>query len=145
MNLNTITFYPYGPRYKYPHMMPRDIAIWERFLEANPSTFDRVAYDVKVGEGTPMRTVMDGAYGGDVNPLYQRKIDVLAEKDGELFIIEVKPNASSSAIGQVQGYVALFERDFKPAKRVHPIVLTDNLLNEMPFLAKVAGVQVLIA
>ena len=140
-----IEFVPFEKRYKYPHMGKEDTAIWERFIEQNPQAFPMVAYDVAVGTGSELDTVVNQKTGGDVNRLYQRKIDALGETPTEFILIEVKPNASTSAIGQVQGYVELFKRDYQPAKAVRAMILTDRLLPEMEFLTRTAGVTIMIA
>jgi len=98
-----IAWVPYGQRNKYPHMMPADVKIWEAYLRENPDSFDRVAYDVPVGEGTPLDTVVSPETGGDVNRLYQRKIDVVAQRANITFVIEIKPRASTAALGQARG------------------------------------------
>lgn len=144
MSLQPLEFVPYGFRYKYPHMGPADKAIWESFIAKRPAAYKTVAYDVPVGIGTDMDTVVNPATGGDVNKLYQRKIDVVAFVDDQLFIIEIKPSASTSAIGQVKGYVTLFKRDYKPQFPVSPIIITDRLMPEMEFLARDEKVNLII-
>lgn len=140
-----VEFTPYEKRYKYPHMAPLDVAIWERFITANPDIFDVVSYDVPVGDGASFDTVVNPETGGDVGKLYQRKIDVVGRKNGIFFVVEVKPRASTSAIGQVKGYVTLFKRDYTIHESVVPIIVTDELLPEMEFLAKGEGVQIILA
>ncbi len=140
-----LDFVPFELRYKYPHMMPLDVAIWERFIRENPAAFEEVAYDVAVGEGTPHDTIVNSETGGDINRLYQRKIDVVAKAGDQLFIIEVKPRASTAAIGQVKGYARLFKRDFPALPEPRPMILTDEMLPEMQFLATEEGVPILLA
>ncbi len=140
-----IEFIPYEKRYRYPHMAPLDVAIWERFITANTDIFEVVSYDVPVGEGAGFDTLVNPATGGDVNKLYQRKIDVVGRKNGMFFVVEVKPRASTSAIGQVKGYVTLFKRDYTINEPVVPIIVTDSLLPEMELLAKSEGVQLILA
>lgn len=126
-------------------MMPLDIAIWERFIEANPSAFDEVAYNVAVGGGTEMNTVVNPESGGDINRLYQRKIDVIGKVKEGFVITEIKPRATTSAVGQVKGYKSLFIRDFKPSGIIDTLVITDELMPDIEFLAKEEGVKILVA
>ena len=139
-----LDFVPYEPRYKYPGMAPLDKAIWERFIEKNPLAFEKVAYHVPVGGGTEMNTVVNPETGGDVNKIYQRKIDCVGQNPGQLTVIEVKPRASTSAIGQVEGYGSLLARDYEFDERVRLVILTDELLPDVEFLAKEKGVTVLV-
>lgn len=143
--MNDLAFVPYGKRYKYPGMMPRDVEIWERFIEANPSAFDECAYNVHIGEGAAFDTVVSKETGGDVNALYQKKIDVLGKSNAGLVIVEIGPRAATGKIGQVKGYRAVFVRDFKPTVPVGMVVLTDVLLPDVEFVAKDEGVKILIA
>lgn len=143
--MEELAFYPYQKLHKYPGMMPLDVAIWERFIANNPSAFDACAYNVAVGEGTPHDTVVNKESGGDINRLYQRKIDVVAKAKGGFVVIEIKPRASTSVFGQVKGYARLFARDYPNAGTVDTLVITDELLPEMEFLAKEEKVLVLVA
>lgn len=136
-----IAWYPYGKRPWYEHMADADRLIWEIYMTKHPDEFDTVAYDVAVGAGANFDTVVSPATGGDLKRLYQRRIDVLARKGGTTFIIELKPRASTSALGQVVGYNVLAARDFPGEKFGRPIVITDMLLPEMETLAKGFGVD----
>ena len=143
--MNDLIFVPYEKRYKYPGMMPLDKAIWERFIEQNPAAFIECAYNIAVGGGTEMDTVVNPASGGDINKLYQRKIDVVARAAAGLVIIELKPRATTSSIGQVKGYLTLFKRDFSPTEKLAAMVITDNIMPDMEFLAKEESVTVMLA
>ncbi len=140
-----IDFVPYARRNKYAGMAPLDREIWERFIDANPSAFDAVAYNVHIGEGTPLDTVVNRETGGDINPLYQKKIDVLGKTNAGFVIVEIGPRAATGKIGQVKGYRSVFVRDFKPAQPVKAIVLTDILMPDVEFVGKEEGVEIIIA
>lgn len=135
---------PYGPRYHYPHMKPNDVAIWQRFLANNPNAFEAVQYDVAVGSGTELNTVVNPDTGGDVNALYQRKIDVVAIKESQIFVIEIKPRAGPSTIGQVKGYMQLLKRDYKLTVPINGVIVTDSLLPDMEFLTKAEQVAIVV-
>lgn len=143
MALQDLERFAYGPRYWYPHMGPEDRAIWIRFIEKFPDAYDECAYDVKVGK-IPDFVLQseDPAIRGQA-PLYQRKIDVVAFLDGKVDIIELKPSATSSAIGQVSSYSYLFMRDISDGVKPGALVLTDRLLPEMEELAEVQGVRII--
>lgn len=142
--MSRLDFVPYEVRYKYPGMAPLDKAIWERFVEANPLAFEKVAYHVLVGGGTEMNTVVNPETGGDVNNIYQRKIDVVGFNKGTITVIEVKPRASTSAIGQVEGYASLLVRDYDVNEQVNSVILTDELLPDVEFVAKEKGIAILV-
>lgn len=127
--------FKYEKRYHYPHMKPNDIEIWERCIAAHPRLLDFVEYDVEVGSGAPFDPIVNDQTNGDVNSLYKRKIDVVGYKGEDIYIIEIKPNAGTSAIGQVKGYKRLFERDFPEQKVTAPVIVTDRMSHDVQFIA----------
>lgn len=137
-------FTPYQIQERYPHMAPNDTAIWTRFIHQYPKAYIKVAYDVAVGEGANFDTVVNKETGGDVGKLYQRKIDVLARTDEGYDLIEVKPRASTSALGQVKNYWRLLGRDLPGLGTVRPVIVTDILVPEMQYLADIEGVKIVV-
>lgn len=140
-----LEFVPFEKRYKYPHMMPEDRAIWERFIDANPMAFEMCAYDVPVGSVPEFDTTVNAESGGNAEKLYKKKIDVVAFKGEVLFIIELKPKAGTGTIGQVKGYRTLFKRDYNPKQILQAMIITDEMRPDMEFLAEEERVQILIA
>jgi len=110
---------------KYPHMFPRDIVIWERFLLKHASKFTGFDYDIKVGSVPVFPDGFDsGIYkAGEV--LWKKRIDAVGYKANEIIIIEVKPNAGASAIGQILGYIQLYRNEIKPAQKIIGMIVTD--------------------
>lgn len=138
-------FFTYGHRYYYPHMKPNDIAIWERFMAAEPEYFEEVQYDVTVGSPPPFDPTVNDSTGGEVSDLYKKKIDVIGWRDDFPFIVEVKPRAGSAAIGQVLGYIEMYKRDHRPINPPKPMILTDTTSPDLEIMAKRYGVEILIA
>lgn len=119
--------YKFGKLVSYPHMKPEDVALWERFIAAQPDAFDTVDYDVKVGVGRmPMFRQADNIEKG-WKDLTQKKIDVVAYKGNDVTIIEVKPNARANALGQIWMYDELYKADFKPEGKVLNMIITNDL------------------
>lgn len=115
------TRYDKPPRalFSYPHLGPSDTIIWNKFLDQNPDFFEAVSYDVHVGRGTYNESETDQAIINMAKALTQRRIDVLAEKDGFIYIIELKAHPGITILGQLLGYrvLMLYEtRDIPPIK-----------------------------
>ncbi len=127
-------FVAYGRLPWYPHMAVADAAIWERYL----------AYDVAVGAGAEFDATAGGLMGPGINKIYQRKIDVVAVKLTTLFLIELKPRATTAAIGQLQGYATLFKRDYASYGEPRLRIITDSLMPEMQFLADQAHIEIVV-
>lgn len=136
--------YPFEKRHWYPHMMPYDVAIWERFIEQFPDAYDHVQYDVKVGTPPEFDTVVHAPTGGDAINLYKKKIDVVGYKGDQIDIIELKPHAGASALGQIHGYGILYKAEFSPPVEPKLIVITDQLMPDMGLLAHTMGVQLVV-
>lgn len=136
--------FPFEKRYKYPHMMPYDVAIWERFIEQFPDAYDFVSYDVKVGSAPEHDTIVNPDTGGDAINLYKKKIDVVGYKGGEIDLIELKPHAGSSALGQIRSYGVLYTIDFNPPVTPKLVVITDQLMPDMGLLAHSMGVTMVV-
>lgn len=137
--------YPFELLPKYPHMKPADVAIWERFVSGNPSAYDKVYYDVAVGSTPEFDTTVNDTTGGTADMLYKKKIDVVGIKDGRVDIIELKPAAGASALGQVRSYVVLYKRDIAETPEPRPVLITDVLKPDMEILAEEMGVTVIVA
>jgi len=134
----------YGKRYWYPHLQPKDIALWERFIEQNPDAYDFVQYDVCVGDDPEFETEMPGMEEGEEWKLYQKKIDVVGFKQEQIDIIELKPRAKASAVGQVKLYKKLYKRDYKPPTGPMAIIITDEMAKDVKEFANEEGVEVII-
>lgn len=128
----------------YPHMKPRDVEIWNRFLEQFPDAYDSCQYDFNVGDPPPFNTLTDDEEDWNQDALYRLKIDVVARHGSEIDICEVKPNAGPSAIGQVKSYKTLYVRDEDPLGRVNMTIITDVARPNMEHLCKAEGINLVI-
>ena len=139
-----VEVFPFEKRNWYPHMMPADVAIWERFIEKKPNAYDNVSYDVKVGSAPEFDTTVNAESGGKAEDLYKKKIDVVGYKGAEIDIIELKPRAGQSALGQVKGYGQLYIRDYSPPEQPNLVLITDVLLPDMDFLAEAENIRLIV-
>lgn len=129
----------------YPHMMPYDVAIWEKFIENNPNAYDKVIYDFPVGSNPEFDTALGDNPDATAQALYKKRIDVVGFKNGQVDIIELKPNAGASALGQVLGYVELYKRDVSMTPAPRPVLITDTLRTDMEEMAQALGVTIIVA
>lgn len=105
----------------YPAMLKEDYPVWNRFLDINPTLFERVYYNVRVGGVYPDASIADSKMRYAYWQTTAKRIDVLAELKDELWIIEVAARPGLRALGQLQTYIALWFEDpklKKPAKAV---------------------------
>jgi len=134
--------YKFETRHEYPHMLPRDAVIWERFIIKNPDRFISCLYDLHVGDGAKPEDDTPPGTAYAWTRLTQWRADVAAWDGQTLFIIEVKPDAKASAVGQALGYKILAQDNLKLAIPIIPVVLTDICAAETERFAKAVGVEV---
>lgn len=134
----------YGIRYKYPHMKPNDVAIWERFMLRNPDAYAEVIYDQPLGEGRQAPEEAEANMAADWKILTQWKADVIAFRDGAIDVIEVKPNAGPSALGQIIAYALLVDKIDELSLPVVPVILTDVERPEMRSICEQMGVTLIV-
>ncbi len=137
-------FFTYEKRYWYPHMKPRDIEIWERFIAKYPDAYEKCQYDFAIGDIPPFMEQTSSPQGQAMRELYKLKIDVLGYKGDTIDLIEVKPDAGASSIGQLLGYVSLYKRDVNPTATIRPVIVTSSLRTNMDFLTQQQGVTLFV-
>lgn len=139
-----VEFFKYEKGYWYPHMKPRDIAIWERFIAKFPDAYEKCQYDFAIGAVPDFIANANTAEERRMGELYKLKIDVLGYKDGRIDLIEVKPEAGAASLGQLRGYVDLYTRDEKPSLPIFPVLVTDVLRPNMDFLSAQQGIKIIV-
>jgi hypothetical protein len=130
---------------KFPHLAPEDEKIWRRFIDQNPLFFSSVDYDFRVGEGRDYSEFPDDIYKKDMIHLSQKRIDVIGYKLNEAYIIELKPKATFSAIGQVIGLTELYKRENPTNPNVKSVIITDEILPDMNSLCLKMNVLLFLA
>jgi hypothetical protein len=135
--------YKYEKRYKYPHLKPNDIAIWERFIDSNPTAFDTVQYDFNVGDPPPFNPLMQDGEDLNQDALYRFKIDVIGHKKDSITLIELKKDAGASSIGQIKSYKTLYIRDEQPKKPINMWIITNIIRQNMVYLCKQENVKLI--
>lgn len=136
--------FKYEKRTDYPHMATKDKAIWERFIDQYPDAYKQCQYDFHVGDAPPFNTLHDDGTDLNQDMLYRLRIDVVAGSPLGIDLIEIKPDAGVSAIGQVDNYKTLYLRDEEPTTQVGMILLTDHERPNMAYLCKEKGIKLIV-
>lgn len=132
--------FPPEKLHKYPHLMVSDVAIWERFLDSYATEWDSFEYDVRVGESiTPPGDLTEELKYMAV-ALTQKRIDVVGHRGRDTWIIEVKPSAMLSAIGQLLSYQVLYEEKYPEKGPVKMMLITDRAGPDLLNLCKKFGI-----
>lgn len=125
-------------------MGPNDRALWERFISKLPDAYTQVQYDVPVGSVPEhsQQSIVDG--GANMSRLYKRRIDVVGYIADQRDVIELKPRAGMSAIGQVLGYKHLLERDEPFTGTTKAVIVTDHVDADVAEYASTHGVAIIV-
>lgn len=136
--------YPFEKRGWYPHMMPEDVAVWNRFIEKFPASYERCEYDVAVGAVPDYVKADPEANVATMERLYKKKIDVVAFQGSDVDIIELKPACTMSTIGQVKGYKHLYLRDVAPNSSPFAVVICGAASEDVIEFARNEDVRVIV-
>jgi len=127
------------------HMLPDDVAIWERFLAHYEDEFEEYRYDVLVGPRVDLSEVeLEEPLRELAERLLAIRIDVVARRGHEHWLVEVKPEAGLSALGQILAYEFYYQRLLSPGEFLGKMVVTNYLRHYMGPLFDHYGIWVLI-
>lgn len=127
----------------YPHMLAEDTAVWSKYLADPVIAIREVWYDVHVGQGMLLpvgASDLDKRIAAGVS---RKRIDVVADVQGVLWVIEVKPAANMVALGQVLSYTRLFIEEYRPTQEVRAVVVCDRIDEDLLDEFEADGVMVI--
>jgi len=119
---------------RYKHLFGADLELWERFLEEYGDYFDKFEYDIRLGEGVPIDPKWPPKIAYAAKMLTRKRVDAVGYKDEEIWLFEIKPDASLSAIGQLLSYEALWVKERGRPKTLYKAVVTDRLGRDEEYL-----------
>jgi hypothetical protein len=127
---------------RYTHMVPDEIAIWERWLAGEGADLGPYDYDVQVGD--PIQLPL-GASDLEMNvakALTRKRIDAISYDARSTTIYEVKKRAGLSTVGQIKGYAFLWRNEHPDNVPLHLIIVTDSTSAQTREYATAEGVQI---
>jgi len=128
-------------RAKYAHMQSDEADVWERFLLRMPWRATRIVYDVRLGEGARVDAGVPEWVKRMAWALSTKRVDVLVETATEFIIVEVKGRGALSAVGQLLGYLVLFNQQYSPQKRVRLALVCGNIAPDMGPILTEYGIE----
>ncbi len=112
-------------RHKFPHLLPQEVKIWERFLKDHGNEYQKFDYDVHVGKVSEILSRLPEAWRKGAEAVFRKRIDVVGWQPGKITIFEVKPHAELGALGQLLGYLALYDQEFNPVQELGAALVVD--------------------
>lgn len=107
----------------YPHLLPKDIEVWERWLDKHRQEYTHFDYDLRVGEGRDPGLDFDPKIRKMALDLSQRRIDAVGYQPNRIKIIEITTAIGHRAIGQYHVYPTLYIRKFQPSLPVDCLIV----------------------
>ncbi len=129
---------------KYPHMMPREIPIWERFLAKYGDKFLGFEYDVHLGKGIARDPSWPDWLWKVVQATSRKRADAVGETDREIWIFEVKPRVGFSAVGQLLGYGVLLLEEWRPRKPIRLAAVCERTAPDIEPILREFGIELFI-
>ena len=111
---------------QYPHLRPDEALIWETYLTVIADPAISVAYDVHVGQIPTTFAQLSEPMRRHALAVYPKKLDVVMLLPTLSAIVELKPYAGLTAIGQVLSYCFLFSRQYPQFPSSKAFILTDR-------------------
>ena len=144
-HLATQRWYRYGQLARYPHMLPAEVPIWERWVSQEPDWAQAVTYDVRLGapwQLTPDATDDIRAIAAGLTTL---RADVIAWDEDHLWVLEIKPSTTPGALGQALAYTALLGTTDPQSVPLIPAVLSAYHHPALRLAADRLAVELLLA
>lgn len=136
--------YPFKKLPSYEHLRPEDIAVWERFIEKYPNAYETVNYDLKTGKGREYPETPGELIQADMIHLSRKRIDAVAYFGTWVYIIEIKPVANPSAIGQIETYTELYKIDNPEIENIEKVIIAGEIDPDTQTVANLKDIKVWI-
>lgn len=132
-----------SPTFIPPQFSSEDLPLWMAFKNELEQKYDLIEYSVRL-HGQKLPPSEDPVYAGMWEKITARRIDAVAHTTDRIDIIEFRPFAGPSAIGQLLMYKTLYEMEVKPTKPIKLILITDLITDHILLTAKAAGIEVIV-
>lgn len=111
----------------YPHLLPDDIPVWERYVSIFGPAYNYIDYDVQVGFGSKTPPDITPEIEKARRHLTRRRIDAIGYTDALVTLIEITRLADLKAIGQLVSYPILYGITYRPRLPVQMLLVCEKL------------------
>lgn len=131
-------------RASYPGLNTSSVDLWRKFLRYYGDAFESYAYNVRVGQGIQAPAYLTEQEKELWKMLTQKRIDVVAERFRETWIIEIVERPGLAAVGQLIGYMHLGQQYLQTQETVRAALVCARLGHDMAAIFKAQGVMVFL-
>jgi hypothetical protein len=120
-------------------MSREDFEIWERWWPRVREGTEALYFDVGLGlpDDLPQSDDADQLFGWIRNT--QKRADALLERREQVWLVELRFQASLNAVGRLQGYRLLLQQDNPFQKAILPHLVTNRLDSDVKATAEALG------
>jgi hypothetical protein len=98
------------PANHYDGLNAQAIALWQQFLRLYQDQFDSFSYNVRVGQGLDPGPGASEAMRKMWYSVTTKRIDVVATRQNQTWVIEIEPRPGMRTLGQLVGYMSLLPK-----------------------------------
>lgn len=135
--------FPPIPQASYPHMLALDAELFTLFLLKHGTEYLRFDYDLPVGSGIDPGPDLPVYLRDDFIHLTRKKIDAVGYTSSGVDIIEVKPRAGLTALGQLIAYRDLFKLSYPQFAILKLILITTQINADEILVYEKNGITIL--
>lgn len=129
-------------RLRYPGMLVREILIWQNWLKAHESAYERFDYNVRIGPGYDPGPAYDEATRFMALANSKKRMDAVIWKGNQATLVEVKDRAGASALGQLLTYLPLWAAEHLDVPRPKMLLVSNRIQPGIDVAAQYHGVFV---
>lgn len=127
-----------------PHMAPQDLPLWQRIREQFIPRVSAWYFDTAVGEGAAPPEESQDTFALAYQRLTRKRIDAVGDAVDVWLLIELRPNAGLGALGAIQTYRSLWERDPPDTRPVEAYLVSNRAEPDTIRTATNAGVRFIL-
>lgn len=129
-------------RASFPGLNNSSVELWRKFLRYYQNDFASFDYNVRVGQGILPPAYLTDAEKVQWKMLTQKRIDVLAERFQETWIIEIIERPGLASVGQLVGYQHLTIEYLRPQPTIRLALICARLGHDMGLIFRKQGILV---
>lgn len=138
-----LTTYLPGQLTHFPHMAKRDAEVWVDFLRKHGTDYLAFSYDVALGGVALNLPFEDEATLRGWRYTTALKIDAVGWQGNQAWIIEVRPDATVSALGAALTYTLVAKREELTDLPLIPAIVCRDIQPDVYWACAQLGIQVL--
>jgi hypothetical protein len=101
-------------------------------------------YDLHVGYGMPLDPEWSESIQKMVQTVTRKRIDVVVVVPGATYLVEIKPRAGMSALGQLVAYKQLFLSEHKPSGELRLACVCERVEPDLDRVFRQNGIELYV-